>query len=113
MSKFCFVDFEYFNTTESIVNPVCVSWVTYDYDGHKFNIINREHETVSYQIEVAVDGVKRNEVGPVTLDHDDEWETVVGFTPAGVGDSQKVEFLLYRQGREEVYQELHLWVDVW
>jgi len=75
-------------------------------------IINREHETVTYQVEVAIDGVKNNEVGPVTLDHDGEWEEIVGFTPGRVGDTQKVEFLLYKQGQSEVYQRLHLWVDV-
>ncbi len=75
-------------------------------------IINREHETVTYQVEVAIDGVKNNEVGPVTLDHDGEWEEIVGFTPGRAGDNQKVEFLLYKQGQSEVYQRLHLWVDV-
>ena len=75
-------------------------------------IINREHETVTYRVEVAIDGVKNNEVGPVTLDHDGKWEEIVGFTPDKAGDKQKVEFLLYRQGQNEVYQRLHLWVDV-
>ncbi len=75
-------------------------------------IINREHETVTYQVEVAIDGVKNNEVGPVALDHDEEWEKMVGFTPGKAGDNQKVEFLLYKQGQSEVYQRLHLWVDV-
>ncbi len=75
-------------------------------------IINREHETVTYRVEVAIDGVKNNEVGPVALDHDGEWEEIVGFTPNKAGDNQKVEFLLYRQGQNEVYQRLHLWVDV-
>jgi len=75
-------------------------------------IINREHETVTYRVEVAIDGVKNNEVGPVALDHDGEWEKIVGFTPNKAGDNQKVEFLLYKQGQNEVYQRLHLWVDV-
>ena len=75
-------------------------------------IINREHETATYRVEVAIDGVKNNEVGPVALDHDGEWEEIVGFTPGRAGDNQKVEFLLYNQGQNEVYQRLHLWVDV-
>ncbi len=75
-------------------------------------IINREHETVIYRVEVAIGEVKNNEVGPVTLDHDGKWEEIVGFTPDKAGDKQKVEFLLYRQGQNEVYQRLHLWVDV-
>ena len=75
-------------------------------------IINREHEPVTYRVEVVIDGVKNNEVGPVTLEHDGEWEKIVGFTPDRAEDKQKVEFLLYRQGQSEVYQKLHLWVDV-
>ncbi len=75
-------------------------------------IINREYEPVTYHIEIMIDGVKNNEVGPVALENDGEWEEIVGFTPDRAGDNQKVEFLLYRQGQSEVYQRLHLWVDV-
>jgi len=75
-------------------------------------IINREHETVTYRVEITIDGVRNNEVGPVALDHDGEWEEIVSFTPGRAGDNQKVEFLLYKQGQNEVYQRLHLWVDV-
>ena len=75
-------------------------------------IINREHEMVTYRVEVAIDEIKNNEVGPVALDHDGEWEEIVGFTPGRAGDNQKVEFLLYKQGQNEVYHRLHLWVDV-
>jgi len=60
------------------------------------------------RVEVAIDGVKNNEVGPVALDHNGEWEEIVGFTPGRAGDNQKVEFLLYKQGQNEVYQRLHL-----
>ena len=56
--------------------------------------------------------VINNEVGPVTLEHDEKWEEIVDFTPDRVGDKQKVEFLLYRQGQSEAYRRLHLWVDV-
>ena len=75
-------------------------------------IINREHEPVTYRVEVVINGVKNNQVGPMMLEPDGEWEQIVGFTPDRAGDKQKVEFLLYRQGQSEVYQRLHLWVDV-
>jgi len=75
-------------------------------------IINREQETVTYRVEVAIGGVKSSEVGAVTLGDGERWEEVVGFTPDKAGDNQKVEFLLYRQGWDEVYQRLHLWVNV-
>jgi len=76
-------------------------------------IINREQETVTYRVKVRIGGVISNEVvGPVILEHDEKWEEVVGFTPDRVGDRQKVEFLLYKQGQGEAYLGLHLWVDV-
>ncbi len=78
----------------------------------RVGIINREHEPVTYRVEVVIGGVKNNEAGPVTLEHDEEWEDIVSFTPDRAGDKQKVEFLLYRQGQSEVYHRLHLWVDV-
>ncbi len=75
-------------------------------------IINREIETVTYRVEVRIGGFISNEVGPVVLEHDEQWEETVGFTPYRIGDKQKVEFLLYKQGQSEVYQRLHLWLDV-
>ncbi len=75
-------------------------------------IINREHEAVTYRVEVRIDEVISNEVGPVTLENDGKWEEIVGFTPDRVGDKQKVEILLYRQGQTEAYQSLYLWLDV-
>lgn len=75
-------------------------------------IINREQETAAYRVEVAVDGVTNTQSGTVTLEDGQKWEGIVGFTADRAGDNQKVEFLLYRQGRDGVYQELHLWVDI-
>ena len=76
-------------------------------------IINREHKTVSYRVEVRIDGVRNNEVGLLVLEHDEKWEEVVSFTPERVGDNQKVEFVLYKKGEGEPYLEpLHLWINV-
>jgi uncharacterized membrane protein len=75
-------------------------------------IINWEQETATYWVEVAIEGAESNEVGIVTLGDGEKWEGVAGFALNKVGDNQKVEFLLYRQGWNKVYQRLHLWVDV-
>ena len=75
-------------------------------------IINREKTAETYRMEIAIDEVKYSEIGPIILEHDEEWQTITGFTPHQVGGNQKVEFLLYRQGQNEIYQRLHLWVDV-
>lgn len=75
-------------------------------------IVNREHETVSYRVEVMVNGVENTDVGPVVLSHEEEWEGEVSFVPETAGENQKVEFLLYKQGQTEVYHSLLLWIDV-
>ena len=75
-------------------------------------IINREHKTVNYRVEMRIDGVRNNEVGPLELEHDEKWEEIVSFTSDRVGDGQKVEFLLYKDEESESYQNLYLWVNV-
>jgi uncharacterized membrane protein len=75
-------------------------------------IINREQEVDTYWVEVTIDGVKNTELKPVTLGNAERREEIISFTPNKAGDNQKVEFLLYQQGRDGVYQKLHLWVDV-
>ena len=76
-------------------------------------IVNHEYETVSYRIEVRIDGVKNNEVNGITLEHEEKWESEVSFTPEMVGDNQKVEFFLFRDSEAQPFSgALHLWIDV-
>lgn len=75
-------------------------------------IINQEHATVSYRVEVTIDGARYGEIGPVVLDYEGTWKGEISFMLTQLGDSQKVEFLLYKQGQSEAYRSLHLWVDV-
>jgi len=75
-------------------------------------IINQERKTVNYWLEIRIDSVSNNEVGPLELEHNQKWEEIVSFTPDSVGDGQKVEFLLYKDEESEPYQNLHLWVNV-
>jgi len=76
-------------------------------------IVNHEHEVVSYRVEVRIDEVKNNEVGPFVLDNEQKWEGIVSFTPDKAGDNQKVTFFLYKNGEDEPYlKPLHLWIDV-
>lgn len=76
-------------------------------------IINREHKRVSYHVEVMIDNVRNNELGPIELEHEEKWEGMVVFTPNEPDEDQKVEFLLYKNGGSEPSAEsLHLWIDV-
>ncbi len=75
-------------------------------------IINREQESVYYIIEIKIDGIKIGELGPILLEHGGKSELPVSFVTDKPGEHQKVEFLLYRQGRAEADESLYLWVDV-
>ena len=76
-------------------------------------IANQEYETMSYRVEVRIDGVKNNEVEGIILEHKEKWENEVSFTPEVAGENQKVEFLLYKNGEAEPHlKPLRMWVDV-
>ncbi|MFC1928749.1 DUF1616 domain-containing protein [Chloroflexota bacterium] len=75
-------------------------------------IVNHEHETMTYRVDVLVNGVEDTGVGPVVLGHQEKWEEELSFIPRKAGEHQKVEFLLYKQGQTEAYRALHLWVDI-
>jgi uncharacterized membrane protein len=76
-------------------------------------IVNREHETVSYGVEVTIDGIRSSVIQPVVLEQGETWQRDVSFTPVkGVG-KQKVEFILYRNQESEPYlKPLYLWINV-
>ena len=77
------------------------------------SIANHEHrDDMIYQVEIIIDGEDNSRIGPIALDHDEKWEEETSFTPQETGENQKVEFILYKQGREEPYRSLHLWLDV-
>jgi uncharacterized membrane protein len=84
-------------------------------------IANQERELVAYTVEIRISGEPVNilhngrslpRLEGLVLEHGQKWEQPVGFAPTHIGDDQKVEFLLYREGQPEIYQSLHLWVDV-
>ncbi len=66
-------------------------------------IINREHETVSYRVDVTVNGETDKQVGPIVLEDKKKWENEISFTLTGRGEKQKVEFLLYRNDENKPY----------
>ncbi|MFC2002737.1 DUF1616 domain-containing protein [Chloroflexota bacterium] len=75
-------------------------------------IINREQETIRYRVEVRIEDVNNNQVGSIELAPGEKWEEMVSFIPDRAGDSQRVVFLLYKDGQNESYLELHLWINV-
>ena len=74
-------------------------------------ITNREHKTMTYRVEVSVNGTVVNTIEAVTLKPDEDKQHVTGFRLAKSGEKQKVEFLLYRPVDDVAYRKLHLFVD--
>lgn len=75
-------------------------------------VVNHEGDEITYRVRAGLDGTELRTIEGVALRDGDTWEETVTLAPTRVGDNQKVEFLLYRDGESEPYQELHLWIDV-
>jgi uncharacterized membrane protein len=85
-------------------------------------IVNGEHHEETYRAEVLCDGqrlslmigdARVDESGSIVLQYEEKWQQEIGFAPSGLGDGQKIEFLLYINGRLyfEEGNAPHLWVD--
>lgn len=74
-------------------------------------IVNHEYTNVTYQLEVQLNGTNIAEES-VELLHNETWEEPFTFKAVEEGKDQKLELLLYREGVDEVYRSLHLWMDV-
>lgn len=75
-------------------------------------IVNHEYETTQYRVQITVDGDKVEEIGPLTLTHEEKWEQKVSLASERIGEDQKVELQLYMEPNEEPYFRLHLWISV-
>ncbi len=74
-------------------------------------IINHERRTEQYRVEMKLEGEARWQAGPINLGHGEEWRQEISFTPERSG-SQKVEFVLSKQGQTAAYRQLFLQVRV-
>jgi len=52
------------------------------------------------------------EIGEIMLKHEEKWEQNYTFVPQEVGEKMKLWFLLFREGVDEPYRSLHLWISV-
>ena len=75
-------------------------------------VINHENETTAYKIEINLGGKNIQEIGPFNLNAEEKREQEVTITPVQTGDKQDLEFLLYKGDSTDVYESVHLWIDV-
>jgi len=75
-------------------------------------IVNHENRTSSYTISVTINGDMDQQIGPLYLKSGAKSEQNVTIPFIKVGQSQELEFLLYKDGGPKVYDNVHLWIDV-
>jgi uncharacterized membrane protein len=75
-------------------------------------IVNHEQGDTAYRIEIDIGGQKIGEVAGFSLRDGEKWEQTVTFTPAGAGDGQRAEFLLYKNTAATPADSLHFGLDV-
>ncbi|MFC1950985.1 DUF1616 domain-containing protein [Chloroflexota bacterium] len=95
--------------------------VSASYGTVTLGIVNREQVDTTYEIRLMVNsdeielhfnGDIVEEIGPINLANDEKWEHDIGFAPKYVGDSQKVDFILCKDGEPYFRDPIHMWIDV-
>ncbi|MBN2074610.1 MAG: DUF1616 domain-containing protein [Dehalococcoidales bacterium] len=74
-------------------------------------IVNREQVIATYTVELTNNGASLASLGPVTLNHEEKCEELMIFQIDNPGKEQKVEFQLYKDGQNAVYETLYLVVN--
>jgi LysM repeat protein len=75
-------------------------------------VVNHEGEDAGYRIEATVGEKAAGLTDSLRLEDGERWEGPMTLVPSQARNSQEVEFLLYRDGVDEAYRAVHLWVDV-
>jgi len=74
-------------------------------------VVNHEYAAVNYSMQMNLNNftfLQRD----IELEHNQTWEQPVSYTIHKIGDGQKLQFLLYKEGNFTPYRDLHLWVNV-
>lgn len=75
-------------------------------------IVNNEYSPINYTLKILLNEVVLSSMD-IQLNHNFTWERKIFFTPVGIGENQKLEFLLYKEENISApYRDLHLWVNV-
>lgn len=75
-------------------------------------ILNHEYEEVAYTIVIKWENETIDTIKEITLNHEAGWSQNYTFTPEKTGDRMMLEFLLFRDGVDEAYRSLHIWITV-
>jgi len=75
-------------------------------------VVNHEYEEANYSVVIWLDNETMGTIEDIRLMHEEKWEENYTFTAEKAGDRMKLEFLLFREGLDEPYRSLHLWITV-
>jgi len=75
-------------------------------------VVNHEHEEANYHIAITLDNETIRKLDDIKLLHEEKWEENYTFDPQGAGEKMKLEFVLFREGFDDPYRSLHLWISV-
>jgi uncharacterized membrane protein/LysM repeat protein len=75
-------------------------------------LVNHEGQDTAYRIAVRLDDKNADDIDGLVLGDGERWEEATALVPTRVGNDQKAEFLLYKDGGDEPYRSLHLWLNV-
>lgn len=75
-------------------------------------IVNHEYENVTYRIVISLDNSTIGTLNNITLSNEMTWEQNYTFTPQKTGDKMNLGFELYKEGLDEPYSNLQLWITV-
>jgi uncharacterized membrane protein len=77
-------------------------------------VVNHEYQPAEYNVEIKIDNTKVGEADTGTLAYQQKWEEKVSFVPRVVGEGQRVDFILFKNGEIEPYlnEPLTLYIDV-
>jgi uncharacterized membrane protein len=75
-------------------------------------IVNHEDMTISYRVDVLINGIEDSRINTAQLTNDAEWEAIVSLVLDSPGEDQKIEFWLYEAGESEPYFEEPLFIHL-
>jgi len=77
-------------------------------------VVNHEYQPATYLIDIKIEGNDIEQINVGTLADKQKWEEKVSFTPEVVGERQRVDIILYKDGSTQPYlkEPLRLYIDV-
>lgn len=75
-------------------------------------ITNHEYESMIYKVNILLDNQTIETITNIHLGHEEKWAQNYTFTPQVTSEKTKLGFQLFKEGLDEPYCNLHLWITV-